>query len=125
MNIEATIADLEERLRQAQLASNIDELSALLNDNLIFSALDGSVIGKADDLNLYRSGDFHITKMDVLNRTIQCHENAAVVNVLMDASAQFGDTTQSDKIRYIRVWYKAPIGWRIISGSMRIEGAGA
>lgn len=121
MNTEATISEYEERLRRAQLTSDIAELSLLLDDKLVFSALDGSVIGKADDLNLHRSPGFRITRMEVVERKIQSYENAAVVNVLMDASAEFGDTTRTDKIRYIRVWSRFPDGWRIIAGSMRIE----
>lgn len=121
MSTESTIASGEERLRLAQLKSDIDELSALLDDTLLFSALDGSVVGKIEDLNLHRSSEFRIAKMDMIDRQIQCYENAAVVNVLMDTSAEIGGVSQSNKIRYIRVWYRFSDGWRIISGSMRAE----
>lgn len=53
MGIEETIVEWEERLRLAQLKSDIVELSILLDENMVFSALDGSVIGKRDDLNLH------------------------------------------------------------------------
>ena len=79
------------------------------------------MIGKGDDIDLHRSPDFQITKMDLMERTIQLFDGAAVVNVLMDVSARFGVNPQSDKIRYIRVWHEFTDGWRIISGCMRVE----
>ena len=121
MTNESVIDSYEERLRLAQLKSDIDELSILLDDTLVFSALDGSVVGKTDDLNLHKSSKFRISKIDLLERTIQCHKNAAVVNALMDVSAEIGGVAQSNKLRYIRVWYRFNNGWRIISGSMRAE----
>lgn len=121
MSTDATISNLEERLRSAQLKSDTNELSLLLDDSLVFSALDGAVAGKIDDISLHKSPDFRITRMNVIDREIRCHENAAIVNVLMDAAAEFGGSLQSNNIRYIRVWYRFSDGWRIISGSMRLE----
>lgn len=121
MDIEATIIDQEERLRVAQLKSNTDELTLLIDNSLVFSALDGIIIGKDQDLNMHRSPDFRINKMDVINREIKCLENAAIVNVLMDTVAVISGAPQSNIIRYIRVWHKFSDGWRIISGSMRPE----
>jgi hypothetical protein len=121
MSIKSVIDSYEERLRVAQLKSDIDELSILLDDTLVFSALDGSVVGKMDDLNLHKSSQFRISKIDLIERKIQCYKNAAVVNALMDVSAEIGGVTQSNKLRYIRVWYRFHNGWRIISGSMRAE----
>ena len=123
MNIEKTIVDLESRLREAQLQSNIEELSCLIDDDIVFSGLDGSVLGKEDDLNLHKLAEFQITRMNLISREIRLFENTVVVNVLMDACAVFNGQPQADKIRYIRVWHKFPDGWRIISGNMRTEQA--
>lgn len=121
MNIIETISELEDRLRIAQLKSDIEELSALIDENLIFSGLDGTILGREDDLNLHKSEDFHIAKMDLVERKIQPFETTVVVNTLMNATAVFSGKDQSDKIRYIRVWHKFPEGWRIVSGSMSVE----
>src|SRR5690606_23834959 len=53
---ESAIWACEERLRIAQLESDVAELARLLDDELMFTALDGSVVGKRDDLELHRSG---------------------------------------------------------------------
>lgn len=121
MSIEKTIIGYEERLRLAQLGSDVEELNNLLADALIFSAWDGSIVGKDDDLNLHRSPEFRITKMDVIDRKIICFDGSAIVNVLMDASAEFGGETENKTFRYVRVWHEFPDGWRIISGFMRVE----
>ena len=121
MDTENIIIEYEERLRLAQLKSDVDELSQLLDDELVFTYLDGSLVRKEDDLNLHKSSDFQITKMEVIDRKIVTFDNTVVVNVLMDASAVFGEDTQNEEIRYIRVWHKFTDGWRIISGSMRVQ----
>lgn len=121
MSIEAIITEYEERLRLAQFKSDINELAVLIDDGIIFSAMDGSIVGKEDDLSLHKSPDFRITKLDVIERKIESFEHSAVVSTLMAVSALFGSNEQNDKIRYIRVWHKFPEGWRIISGSMRAE----
>lgn len=121
MSIEEIIIQQEERLRLAQLKSDIDELTALVDDALIFLAWDGSIIGKGDDLNLHRSPEFQISKMDVVDRKMVCFDNTVVVNVLMDASAIIGKDKQNKQMRYIRVWHKFSDGWRIISGCMKAE----
>lgn len=120
MDIEEAISGLEERLRQAQLNSDINELSILIDDKLTFVAPDGSIISKDDDLNLHQSGNFKITKMELIERHIQAFENTVVVNTLMDESAIFDGHVQNDKIRFIRVWHQFTDRWRIISGCMHM-----
>ncbi|MCB0166240.1 MAG: nuclear transport factor 2 family protein [Anaerolineae bacterium] len=117
------IIEYEERLRAAQLSSDTDELDLLLDEAIIFSALDGSIGRKEDDLNLHRSPDFRITKMEVIERDIVSFDTTVVVNVVMDASAVFGEEAQHEKIRYIRVWHQFSEGWRLIAGSMRAVGS--
>lgn len=121
MTIEETITGYEERLRLAQLGSDVEELNRLLADALIFSAWDGCVVGKSDDLNLHRSPEFQITRMEVIDRNIVCFDGVAIVNVVMDTSAEFGGNAEDKKIRYVRVWHQFPDGWRIISGFMKME----
>lgn len=118
MSCEQDIYELEERLRTAQLKGDIEALSALLDDTLSFSILNGTVIDKMDDLSSHRSPDFRITKMHMIDRRTQCYEHAAVINVLMDVSAIMGGAIQHHTIRYTRIWYRFSDGWRVISGSM-------
>ena len=78
-------------------------------------------MGKNDDLNLHRSPEFQITRMEVIDRNIVCFDGVAIVSVVMDTSAEFGENAEDKKIRYVRVWHQFPDGWRIISGFMKME----
>jgi hypothetical protein len=42
----------------------VQALDRLLDDELVFTTLNGVVVGKAEDLALHRSGMFKITRMD-------------------------------------------------------------
>lgn len=54
MNSESEIASLEEPLRMAMLRGDLTALDALVADELVFGAADGSVVGKTSDLELHR-----------------------------------------------------------------------
>jgi hypothetical protein len=119
MSNEFDISKVEERLRIAQLKGDIDELSLLLDNSLSFTALDGTLVSKLDDLNLHKSPGFSITKMEVISRWAQCFEYTAVVSSLMDVTSTIDGITKNKKIRYIRVWYRFGDDWRVVSGSMK------
>jgi ketosteroid isomerase-like protein len=71
---ETLIEDLEEKLRQAMLASDIEALDELIADDLIFTMHTGLVINKQDDLEAHRTGiqkfaimsDLTIVKSDIM-----------------------------------------------------------
>lgn len=108
----------EERLRQAQLKGDVATLDQLLDAALLFTALDGSVIGKGDDLALHRSGRLRIARMEPKDFRVLHLDKVAVVSVEMDAEAVFDGAHSSGRLRYTRVWVQRPEGWRIIAGHM-------
>ena len=59
---EIEIAD--QKLRSAMLASDVQTLDQLIDDDLLFIGLDGSVLTKEDDLGFHRSGEQRITALD-------------------------------------------------------------
>ena len=60
---ESVIAELEGRLREAMLASDVDVLDTLLADDLTFVDATGKVWSKADDLNAHRYGIQRIERL--------------------------------------------------------------
>ena len=62
---ESVIAELEGRLRDAMLASDVDVLDALLADDLTFVDATGRVWSKADDLNAHRHGIQRIERLEI------------------------------------------------------------
>ena len=63
-----------------------------MHGGLIFSEFHRQIVGKSKNCELHRSADSHIAKAETFDTTMQCHEGAAVLNALVDASIQFGDT---------------------------------
>jgi Domain of unknown function (DUF4440) len=53
---ESQIVQIEERLRQAMLNSDVAELDALIAPELLFTTYFGQVFSKQEDLALHQSG---------------------------------------------------------------------
>lgn len=115
---EDTILAREEELRQAQLDGDVATLDRLIDDALVFTALDGRVVGKADDLALHRSGRLRVTRMDPADRHILDLGTVVVVSVLMQASAVLDGGEVSGPLRYTRVWCERGGEWRVVAGHM-------
>lgn len=118
--LRASVFECEERLRRAQLDGNVAELERLLDDELIFTALDGSIVGKQDDLALHRSGRLRITQMEPVERRVLILGGIAVVNAKMNAAAYFDGALSEGLLRYTRVWCERPDGYRIVAGHMSV-----
>jgi len=110
----------EEELRQAQLAGDVEALDRLLDDALVFTTLEGAVVGKSDDLRLHRSGRLRITRMDPSDRHVLRLGPTAVVSVRMNAAAVVDGNLMEGALRYTRVWCERPDGWRVVAGHMSI-----
>ena len=70
MNADSKFSYCEVELRQAQLAGDVAVLDRLLDDQLLFTNIDGTLASKGDDLSLHRSGQLRITRMDPIDRRI-------------------------------------------------------
>jgi hypothetical protein len=111
---------LENDLRHAQLTSDVDALDRLLDDRLMFTSLDGTVVTKSDDLALHRSGRIRITRMDPVERSMLHLGGTSVVSVKMNAAAVLDGSPMNNVLRYTRVWHKTSGEWRLIAGHMSI-----
>jgi len=120
VNPEDEILAREEELRKAQLASDTDALDGLLDDDLLLTALDGTLVTKADDLSMHRSGHFRITRMEPVERNILLLGDTSVVSVKMDSAAVLNGTPIEAILRYTRVWHRKAGEWRIVAGHMSI-----
>ena len=114
----------EAALRQAQLGGDVEALDRLLDDSLVFTTLEGTVVGKADDLSIHRSGRLKISRMDPSDRHIVRLGSTVVVSVRMEAEASFDGVPARNALRYTRVWHDLPDGWRVVAGHMSVVPAG-
>jgi uncharacterized membrane protein len=101
---QSQIIELEERLRQAMLDSDVIELDALIAPELLFTNHLGQVISKQADLDAHRSGRFKFTEIIPSDRQIQLNREFAVVSVLMHIVGSYESTPVEQDIRFTRVW---------------------
>ena len=108
----------EAALREAMLANDVAALDRLLDDTLMFTALDGSVVGKQDDLEAHRARRLRATRLEPSERRIARFGSIAIVIVRVDLDATWDGAPAGGAFRYTRVWHERPDGWRIVAGHM-------
>lgn len=110
------IQGLERRLQNAMRVSALDELEALLADNLVFTDHLGGLWGKQDDLRAHRSGLIHISALSASQEHVLALGGAAVVNVLLEISGTFAGQEASGTFRFTRVWAPTYEGqWQVVA----------
>src|SRR6059058_2199124 len=99
-----TILALESELRSAMFTNDVATLNRLLDDALVFTSLDGSVIGKEWDLAAHRARRLRLTRMDPSDVHIVRCGSTAVVSVRMDIDGTWDGGPATGVFRYTRVW---------------------
>lgn len=112
------IVALEARIREVQLAADVEALDALIGDNLLFTGPDGQLSTKAQDLEAHRSGRVrfrsHVPK-ELRIRRIGTH--VAICALLAELTVDVNGTTSRGTYRYTRVWAQESTGpWRVVGG---------
>lgn len=105
----------ENRLIGAMKDSNVAELDALIDDNLVFTGHDGLHYTKQDDLEAHRSGNIEIYSIETSEQIIKIVDDVAVVSVLKNISGSYFGETQVGIFRFTRVWKMKDDGWKIIA----------
>ena len=114
MNITA-IQSLETRLIEAMKASNVQELDNLISDGLIFTAHNGMMFTKQDDLSAHSSGNIEIFEINTSEQVIKIMDDVAIVSVLMEISGSFFGNTEVGFFRFTRIWKPENGEWKIIA----------
>lgn len=106
--LEAQIADAEEKLRLAMLASDIGALDELLSPKLIFTDHLGQRLGKEEDLAVHQSGALVIFNLKLSDLLItSADEDVAVVSVRAHIDGTYGGQPAGGRFRFTRVWVRA------------------
>ena len=79
----------EQTLQSAVLAGDVLTLHQLIDDDLLFTGPDGSVLSKEDDLGFHRSGEQRITALDFQNQHIRAMGAMVSVSVLAHVAGVF------------------------------------
>jgi hypothetical protein len=102
--VETQISNLEERLRQAMLASDVDILNELLAPEIIITSHLGELLKKQDDLAAHESGMIKIHELKPSEQHIQIYGEVAIVSVRMQVIGDYNGSPANGDFRFTRVW---------------------
>lgn len=109
------IQQMEQRLLNAMLNSDVDELDALVSDEALVVGPDGRMGGKAEDLAAHRNGVVRMTRMVPEETTVKLLPDVAIVFVLMNLQGTYQGQPFAGRYRYTRVWGNQSGNWQIIA----------
>jgi hypothetical protein len=118
-NFRVLVIESEDRLRLAQLHSDVATLDALVSPDLLFTGHVGQIVTKADDLAFHRARLLRLEISEALEQHIQLHADFAVVSTLMHLVGTFEGNPIDQQLRYTRVWAFSPNGsLQVVAGHM-------
>ncbi|MBS7576020.1 MULTISPECIES: nuclear transport factor 2 family protein [unclassified Enterococcus] len=114
--LENIINAYENRLREAMIRSDIEELNQLLADDLKFVGHFGQVITKEDDIRSHQSRDFKMESIVINSQDIYMIDAAVITISDVQLGISIGDQNILDHLIYTRVWQKINNDWKVIRG---------
>ncbi|GAA1718321.1 nuclear transport factor 2 family protein [Fodinicola feengrottensis] len=115
MDGEQELRAAERRLQRAQLARDVEVLDQLLDERLIFT-YGGECFGKQDDLDLQKSGQQLLTKVQEEDLTVLVEGRAGVTWLLAWMEGTVGGEPFAAQLRYTRTWFRDDrLGWRVVA----------
>jgi hypothetical protein len=114
---ESQITEIEERLRQAMLKSDVGELDALIAPELIFTSYLGQLVTKEQDLAIHQSGILNFRELIPSEQHIQLNEGFSVVSVKMHILGSYEGAEVDQYYRFTRIWAISTTGsLQIVAG---------
>ena len=105
----------ERRLQAAQLASDVDALTELIDDTAWFTGPDGNLYSKQDDLRGHETGHQVLTRVDEEDLKLAATEHTGVTWFLGTLAGTVGGQPMTARMRYTRTWVHGQAGWKIIA----------
>jgi hypothetical protein len=118
---ESKIIEIEERLRQAMLNSDVAELDALIAPELLFTSHFGQLFSKQEDLALHQSGKLKFRELTPSDRRIQLNESFSVVSVHMHVLSCYEGIESDMNVRFTRIWSVSSMGsLQVVAGQVSV-----
>lgn len=106
----------ERRLQAAQLASDVEALTELLDEAVIFTGPDGDLYSKEDDLGAHRSGHQVLSRVEESELRVLAVGSTGVTCFLGTLEGTIGGEPFMARMRYTRTWIlDVQTGWRIVA----------
>jgi ketosteroid isomerase-like protein len=116
--VDDPIVACEAELRAAMLTNDVAALDRLLDDALVFTGLDGTVVGKQDDLAAHQARRLRLTRFEPSEQRVLHLGTTAVVSVRVEHEGTWDGAPVRGPLRYTRVWCERPEGWRVVAGHL-------
>ena len=110
----------ERRLQAAQRAGDVEALDALLHPAVVAVGPDGSVFGKQDDLEAYRSGALRVTSLVEESLEVQDDGHTGTTRTVAAVDAVQAGAAVSVRLRYTRLWLRDDAGWRVLAATLAV-----
>jgi ketosteroid isomerase-like protein len=114
--IRTAIEPSEAALRAAMLASDVEALDALLDDDLVFTVPTGQVISKEDDLAAHRAKLLRLDRLDVQETRARAIGEMILTTTKALLAGHFDGTAFDGVFAYTRLWRRSSTGWRVVAG---------
>ncbi|NJL51929.1 MAG: nuclear transport factor 2 family protein [Hydrococcus sp. SU_1_0] len=119
--VEIQISSIEERLRQAMLASDVKVLDELLAPEIIITNHLGKLLTKQDDLAAHQSGLIQIDEIIPFEQQIQVLGEVSIVSVRMEMIGSYAGQPANGNFRFTRVWtVSGRKNWQIVAAHIGI-----
>jgi hypothetical protein len=105
----------EVALQRAQLDSDVDELDRLLHPDLTFVGPDGGLSGKAEDLEVHRTGAIRIELSEPEDLVVRVNDGVGVTVLTARLKGTFQGQEFDGRMRYTRAWSHSDAGWRVVA----------
>jgi len=106
----------ERALQVVQLAADADALDRLLDERCVFTGPDGRLYSKQDDLDIQRSGQQRLTRVDADEVTGVVEGTTGVTWFLGTVAGAVGEQQFDQRVRYTRTWtHTTDRGWQLLA----------
>lgn len=105
----------ERRLQAAQLTSDVDALSELIDDTAWFTGPDGNLYSKRDDLRVHETGHQVLSRVEEEDLRVLATAHTGVTWFLGTLEGTVGGQPLVARMRYTRTWIHDQAGWKIIA----------
>jgi ketosteroid isomerase-like protein len=110
-----SLREAERRLQAAQLASDVEALTELIDDAALFTGPDGEIYSKQDDLRAHETGHQRLIRVDEEDLRVLATGHTGVTWFLGTLEGTVGGEPLLARMRYTRTWIHDRGDWRIIA----------
>ncbi len=112
---EQELLQLNQRYDQALVQNNIKVLDSIYASDFIYTAPEGEVRTKEQELNLIKNGELKLDSAKSVEVRVKVYDNTAVVTGMFLAVGNFRNNPINIRERYTSVWVKKDERWQMVA----------